>query len=311
MRISILMPCLDDAETAIDLLQETTTYLLKAGHEVSFLIVDDGSQEPLAARLQCVGAAHSVEVMELKRNLGHQRAIACGLCLLSEQSPPPEVVVVMDSDGEDRPEDIPTMVESLISAGGGHLIAFAERIRRTEGPVFWLGYVSYLTLHRALVGHAPRVGNFSAFTGSLLGGIVTDPDLWSHYAASLWKSRVRKVLVPLPRGNRRRGVSRLGLGGLILHGLAAIACYREILALRLLVGCCLLLCGSLCALLLALFAPTWEKAVAAASIAVGSMMFLLLLAFGQCLLVMQGRNQSTVVPVNDYRSYVRAVHKCK
>lgn len=306
--VSVLMPCLNDADTAAELVTEASTHLQAAGWEASFLVVDDGSQPALAAvlvkKLDSLGSKASVEVLELKRNVGHQRAIACGLCHLSEMSVVPDLVVVLDSDGEDRPEDIPSLVRAVVE-GEHALVAFAERTRRTEGIVFWLGYMSYLSLHRLLVGHAPRVGNFTAVSSSLLEGVVTDPDLWSHYAACLWKSRIKKTLVPLPRGRRRRGTSTLGLGGLVLHGLAAISCYRETLALRLLIGCAILLFGAVLSLVTALAAPTWEQAVVAAGLAVGVMLSLSLLAFGQCFLVMQSRHQSTVLPIRDYRAFVR------
>jgi hypothetical protein len=312
IHVTILMPCLNDADTAAELVVESASQLQAAGFESSFLVVDDGSQPPLLEGLskQLAGAGlrdGAVRVLELKRNLGHQRAIACGLCQLSAEPAVSRVVVVMDSDGEDRPEDVPRLLNAVVAAGPRPAVAFAERTRRTEGFVFWLGYMAYLSLHRLLVGHAPRIGNFSALPASLLEGIVTDPDLWSHYAATQWKSRLKKVLVPLARGKRRRGSSHLGLGGLVLHGLSAISCYRETLALRLLIGCAVLLAGAVAAFVASLAAPTWEQAVLAAGLAVGVMLSLSLLAFGQCFLVMQSRHQSTVLPIKDYLPYVRAV----
>lgn len=316
MQVTVLMPCLNDAATVSELVEEIADHLQRRGMTPSFLVVDDGSQPPLASLLAAThtggpagpSSRQPIEVLELKRNMGHQRALACGLCHLAGLPERPEVVVVLDSDGEDRPGDIPLLVDALGSVdGASHRVAFAERTRRTEGLVFWLGYMSYLSLHRLLVGHAPRIGNFSALSGALLEGLTTDPDLWSHFAACIWKSRIKKVLVPLPRGCRRRGSSHLGLGGLVLHGLSAISCYRETLALRLLLGCGIMLLAALLAFGAALAAPTWEQAVVAAGIVLGVMLSLSLLAFGQCFLVMQSRHQSTVIPIADYRHYVRKV----
>lgn len=58
------------------------------------------------------------------------------------------------------------------------------------------------------------------------------------------RRRALVPLVPLGRGARRRGSSHLGFGGLALHGLAANACYRETLALRMLIGCAIMLMGT-------------------------------------------------------------------
>ncbi|MFZ4766063.1 MAG: glycosyltransferase [Roseimicrobium sp.] len=306
MKVTVLMPCFEDAVTAAELVEETAGFLRSHGHEASFLIVDDGSQSSLAKTFdeRLPESLDLVWLLELKRNLGHQRAIACGLCYLAENAPDVEAVVIMDSDGEDRPEDVPKLVEIIEKNGGPPAIVFAERMRRTECFSFRLGYRLYLAMHWFLAGHAPRVGNFSALPMSLLPGLVTDADLWSHYAATIWKSRRRRVLLPVPRGRRRRGSSHLGLGGLVLHGLAAISCYRETLALRMLAGCALLLVGTGTAFAVALVTATWTQAAMAAGLAFGVMVSLSLLAFSQCFLVLQNRHQSTMLPVHDYVPFI-------
>ena len=45
-------------------------------------------------------------VLRLRRNVGHQRAIALGLTYLQVEAGC-EAVIVMDADGEDRPADVP------------------------------------------------------------------------------------------------------------------------------------------------------------------------------------------------------------
>lgn len=306
MNVTVLMPCLHDAPTAAELVVELAEHLRRSDHAPSFLIVDDGSQPPLAKALNELlpELNFPVRVLELKRNLGHQRAIACGLCHLAEHDSGAEAIVIMDSDGEDRPEDVPKLVQALATTGDVPAIAFAERMRRTEGLVFRLGYRAYLALHWFLAGHAPRVGNFSALPASMLPSLVTDADLWSHYAATVWKSRRRRVLVPLGRGSRRRGSSHLGFGGLALHGLAAISCYRETLALRMLIGCAIMLMGTGVAFVVSLAMTTVAQAAATAGLAFGMMLALSLLAFSQCFLVLQSRHQSTMLPLRDYLPFV-------
>ena len=50
--------------------------------------------------------------LQLKRNVGHQRAIAIGLGYASDRISPEQIVVVMDSD-EDVPDTIPKLVGDL------------------------------------------------------------------------------------------------------------------------------------------------------------------------------------------------------
>ena len=102
-------------------------------------------------------------MLRLRRNLGHQRAIAVGLAYVEDRFKH-DAVVVMDSDGEDDPSDVPRLLE-LLRAEGGRAIVFAERTRRSESWSFRFFYGLYKLLHRVLTGHGVRVGNFSAIPG--------------------------------------------------------------------------------------------------------------------------------------------------
>ena len=51
-------------------------------------------------------------VLKLRRNVGHQRAIAIGLGYASELMQPAQRSVVMDSDGEDLPSTIPDLLQA-------------------------------------------------------------------------------------------------------------------------------------------------------------------------------------------------------
>ncbi len=64
----------------------------------------------------------SIELIELVCNLGSQRAIAVGLAEISHAHDF-DAVVVMDSDGEDRPEDIPALLEEAERHTGSIIVA--------------------------------------------------------------------------------------------------------------------------------------------------------------------------------------------
>src|SRR6266542_6746184 len=68
-------------------------------YHFSFLIVNDGSSKKPALK-----SALPTNIIHLHRNLGHQKAIAIGLSY-AQQNLPFEKVIIMDVDGEDRPED--------------------------------------------------------------------------------------------------------------------------------------------------------------------------------------------------------------
>ncbi|WP_251274030.1 glycosyltransferase, partial [Enterobacter hormaechei] len=73
-------------------------------------------------------------VIRLRRNVGHQRAIAIGLGYVAEHFDGNDIVVVMDSDGEDTPESITELVAGLESADVD--VVVASRRSRVESLKF-------------------------------------------------------------------------------------------------------------------------------------------------------------------------------
>src|SRR5512135_1031465 len=108
-RLAIVTPVYNDWESLHELVRRLDAVagtLPDAAFDV--IAVDDGSTAPLPpafladARLARLGR---VDVLHLASNLGHQRAIAVGLTEADARGLY-AAVIVMDSDGEDRPEDV-------------------------------------------------------------------------------------------------------------------------------------------------------------------------------------------------------------
>jgi glycosyltransferase involved in cell wall biosynthesis len=311
----ILIPVLDDWPALAVLLPRIRAVLDSRQSAVAVLIVDDGSREPAPPDL-LAGLARPFEwvrILRVKRNLGHQRAIAVGLSYLDEHVPC-EAVVVMDADGEDRPEDIPRLLDRSRQDGGASIV-FAERRRRAEGLVFRVGYSLYRALHRVLTGAAVRVGNFSVIPRDRLASLVTVSELWIHYAASAFRSRQPIALVPAARAARADGQSRMKFVGLVVHGLSAISVYSDVVFTRLVVvaaaigASAVLLVGV--ALFVGLFTdvavPMWT------AYALGLLLVILFQAatFVAALtfVVLGNRQQLTIVPRRDYAVFVGTVEE--
>lgn len=173
-----------------------------------------------------------LEIVNLAINVGHQRAIAIGLCYIKENIPDIDVVLVMDSDGEDRPYDIPALA---IKANEKRKIVFAERKKRSESLSFQLGYQLYKLLFRMLTGQTIKFGNFSAIPATKINQIIRNPDLWNHYSASILKANLPYSFLPTERGKRYKGKSKMNMESLIIHGLSSIAIYTDKVIARLLI----------------------------------------------------------------------------
>ena len=127
-QLVILTPVYNDWRVLRMLLAELDAELLANAATASVIVVNDGSQEPADFSALSLEAIRTVEVLHLRRNLGHQRAITVGLAYV-EANLPCAAVVVMDADGEDQPKDILRMVAEWRKSDTDKVV-FALRKRR-------------------------------------------------------------------------------------------------------------------------------------------------------------------------------------
>ena len=120
--IVILIPTFNDWESATLLLRGLDAVLRANVIAAEILLVNDGSTEPPP---KLTATAGGLSILHLRRNLGHQRAIATGLVHV-HQNIACDAVIVMDGDGEDKPEDIPRLLAES-AAASGQAVIFAAR----------------------------------------------------------------------------------------------------------------------------------------------------------------------------------------
>lgn len=230
----ILLPVFDDWESVARLLPVLDFHLLSCGRKARVLLVDDGSttEPPTALIQEPLGAIDPVEILHLRRNLGHQRAIAIGLYHVHELASA-QAVVVMDADGEDRPCDVPVLLDEFERSDRREIV-FASRVKRMESLTFRAFYHLYRAAHRVLTGISVRVGNFSVVPASALDRLMVVSEIWNHYAAAIFKAKLPHRSFPIQRGQRLAGRSKMNFASLLVHGLSAISVFSEIVGARLL-----------------------------------------------------------------------------
>jgi hypothetical protein len=234
--IAIVTPVLDDWASFTALMREIAGLLAGRGAVLHVYAVDDGSSEPFEPAAEIL-APHSciasIEMIRLAANLGHQRAIAVGLCGVVEDDTA-DAVLVMDSDGQDRPADI----GALLVAGARHPqhVVLAARAKRAEPCSFRLWYWLYRLLFRALTGQAINFGNFCLIPMTAARRLVHMPELWNNLAAAVMRSRLPYMTVATVRATRSCGGSKMNLPGLIVHGLSAMSVYSDVIFVRMLLA---------------------------------------------------------------------------
>jgi polyisoprenyl-phosphate glycosyltransferase len=304
-QLVILMPVYNDWG-ALSLLLPILDRELKAdGLAVAILLVDDGSivtaPENIGARFESI---KTIDVLSLRRNLGHQRAIAVGLSYI-EANQPECSVVVMDSDGEDDPKDVPRLVRECI-ANRGEKIVFAARIRRSEGWRFTFFYLLYRLIHFLLTGVHVRVGNFSIVPPNALKRLVAVSELWNHYAAAVHKAKLPIKLIPSERGTRLEGSPRMDMVSLVVHGLSAMAVFGDRIGVRLLiiVSAGMVLTMTALAIVIAirlgtdLAVPGWATYATGLLLVILSQMLLVVVVF--VFVILAARSAANVLPSRDH-----------
>ncbi len=306
---TVLLPVFNDWPSLAVVLDRLDAALAGRSLSAQILVIDDASSIPPPADFASRPyiALKRVLVLSLRRNLGHQRAIAVGLSFASEAFPLSEIAV-MDADGEDKPEDLPGLI--AVSRLDPATIIFAQRTRRTESLLFRVFYILYCLIHRILTGMSVRFGNFSVIPPGPAARIVVASELWNHYPASVVKCKLPFDLVPLSRGTRVEGRSRMNFTSLVIHGLSAIAVYNEIVCVRLLIAAATLAVFAGGALLATigvrvftnLAVPGW------ATYTTGILIVLMLqaatIAMFFIFAALSARQSSTIIPLRDYRLFV-------
>ena len=294
--LSLLLPILD---------RELKADGLTAG----ILLVDDGSTTSPPKNLRTLfEAIATVDVLSLRRNLGHQRAIAVGLSYI-EANHPQSSVVVMDSDGEDDPRDVPRLIRQCV-AHRGEKIVFAARTKRSEGWAFTLFYHLYRAVHFLLTGVRVRVGNFSIVPPHALKRLVSVSELWNHYAAAVHKAKLPLGLMPSERSARLSGPPRMDVVSLVVHGLSAMAVFGDRIGVRLLivVSAGMVLTVTALAIVICirlvtdLAVPGWATYATGLLFVMLMQMLLVILVF--VFVILAARNAAHVLPTHDYGQFI-------
>jgi hypothetical protein len=310
LRLIVLMPLRDDWLSAVELIRRLDRAVSPDTCRMEILLVDDGSlqrcdQVDFGSQFSTVCA---IRVLRLRRNLGHQRAIAVGLSHIHKAAGC-DAVLVMDSDGEDTPEGVRRLLQAYSDANGTKAI-FAERRRRSESLVFKCFYHLYRFLHRGLTGVSVRVGNFSILPSGHVDTLVAMSELWNHYAAAVFRSTLPFTMTPISRGHRIAGTSKMNFAALVSHGLSAISVFADIVGVRLLIasltGCFLAGAGIVLVVAVRLLTdraiPGWAT-YTAGTLAIIMMQFITIAA-SFTFFMLSSRTNLGFVPLRDYSLFV-------
>ena len=131
MKLSLVVPCYNEAENVAAFQQETIQAFDGCGYDYEIVFVDDGSKDATMFQLKKLFQAQAcpVKVVSFSRNFGKEAALYAGL-----KETCGEYVALIDADLQQRPEIVRDMVQILDEKPEFDVVA-AYQDRRGEGKV--------------------------------------------------------------------------------------------------------------------------------------------------------------------------------
>ena len=111
-RFVILIPLYNDWKSVFELLKNIDLQIAEWKASVSVLIINDASTEKKPKTELNFKNIRSARIVSMKNNRGHARCYAVGLKFLTEKEDF-DYVILMDGDGEDRPEELSLLFKNL------------------------------------------------------------------------------------------------------------------------------------------------------------------------------------------------------
>ena len=229
MKIKILIPIYNDWQSVFKLLENIDLEIAGLEEEISIIIVNDASTEQRSEFNFNLNNLKSVNVINMKENRGHARCNAAGLKYINEKEDF-DYLMPMDGDGEDRPEEIKLLIEK--AKDYPDTVITANRIKRSEGPIFKLSYQVHKYLTYIFTGESIKFGNYTCLPKSAVVKMVEEPATWSSFSGSLTKIAKEKKSIPSIRGLRYFGPSKMSFINLLKHSLSIIAVFRMTVFIR-------------------------------------------------------------------------------
>ena len=113
MKISIITPIYNESESIPELVTRIEDIMRLKGYSYELIMVDDGSNDASWAEIERAAAGNTnIRAIGFRRNYGKAAALFCGF-----KKATGDVVITMDADLQDSPDEIPELYEMIVNDG--------------------------------------------------------------------------------------------------------------------------------------------------------------------------------------------------
>ena len=229
MKIKILIPIYNDWKSVLKLIENIDLILENSNHDISIFIINDASTESFQSSKIIYKNLSSIQILNMKKNMGHARCIATGLKYIFENSEF-DFVIPMDGDGEDRPEEIKNFID--MTKNNLNTTIVGNRVKRSEGLFFKTSYLIHKIITFIFTGKIIKFGNFTCLPKKTVSRLINDKSSWSSFSGSLTKLEKNLISSPSERGLRYFGPSKMNFLNLLIHSFSIIAVFKTTVILR-------------------------------------------------------------------------------
>lgn len=219
-KLEVILPVYNEARTLPILLEQldaAATRLL-GRVAVSYLFIDDGSSDGTADVLDELHRTRSdVRVVRFVRNYGHNAALACGLSSFRG-----DIAVFMDADLQDDPASLVSLFEAWQAGASTVVVARGDRSERA-GFLFKLFY--FLLRRVAKTLPAIDYGTHCLLDRSVVERLRTFQERNRYFPGLVGLASGKITAIPMSRGERLHGSSRVGFFGLVNLAVTALVSF--------------------------------------------------------------------------------------
>jgi glycosyltransferase involved in cell wall biosynthesis len=204
--ISVIVPVLDEADSVAELATRVTGVLEGLGRSFEILFVDDGSTDATPARVRAIRERDPrVKLVRLRRNFGKAAALSAGFdhCL-------GEIVVTMDGDLQDDPDEIPRLLAMLEEQDLDLVSGWKRRRQDPASKRLPSRLFNWVTRQLAQVDLHDFNSGFKVYRREVLGEIAIYGELHRYIPVLASRRGFQVGEVEVKHHPRRHGSSKYG-----------------------------------------------------------------------------------------------------
>lgn len=204
--LSIVIPVYRSAATLAELMQRLDQVLSSMGGDHEVICVEDRSPDDTWSVLEgLTGQYEWLRAVRLRRNSGQHNALLCGFAHAHG-----DIVVTMDDDLQNPPEEIPTLVDGL---GEGFDVAIGAYEAKQHSAARNAGGGVIDRVQRMLFNLPGdfQLTSFRAIRGDVVKAVAAHPSAFPYITSQILSQSGSCVNVPVRHDPRKEGRSNYAL----------------------------------------------------------------------------------------------------